>query len=405
MTFWCHNVQKSALSYTALLSEWADEGPDVVLIQEPPWIQVGTQRSLEDPEGSKNFGTPTLRGFHTFYPNAATWSTSSLTQRPRSILLVHKRWTSLSIQYCQALSPTKDICTVKLDVTWSDGLPCPLYISSCYNGAPDENPTLDTVLGDLAVPPDAHWILGGDFNRHHSDWSARMAPSASPGQAAALRSFIGQRGLSILNDPEVATRRSPEGGADTVMDLTLCSPTLSDLGMEASLDVSFNTASYSDHALLTWTLPLSAVQTDTFTSNRLPRTALMRWQRCVAPLLPRVFALQQDTPQDLDVKVQTLHEACISAMSQAINLCPKRKGVPKAPWWNKDCADHVDLLRTLRGPEKKATQRLTRRVFRQAKRDFYNGICEDATPDTIWGMAKWGSGNRTTPIIRKKILH
>ena len=46
LSFWCHNVQKSSVSYTALLAEWGEDGPDVVCVQEPPWIQVGTQRSL-----------------------------------------------------------------------------------------------------------------------------------------------------------------------------------------------------------------------------------------------------------------------------------------------------------------------------------------------------------------------
>ena len=46
ISFWCHNVQKSSVSYAALLAQWGDDGPDIVCIQEPPWIQVGTQHSL-----------------------------------------------------------------------------------------------------------------------------------------------------------------------------------------------------------------------------------------------------------------------------------------------------------------------------------------------------------------------
>ena len=136
-----------------------------MLIQEPPWIQVGTSRSLESPEGDKIFGLPSLRGFHVFFPDAQTWSSSSQTGGPQAILLVHKRWTSLSIQYRQDLSPTRDICTVVLNVNWTDGQPCPLYISSCYNGATDEAHTLDSILSDINVPLDANWIVSGDFNR------------------------------------------------------------------------------------------------------------------------------------------------------------------------------------------------------------------------------------------------
>ena len=84
--------------------------------------------------------------------------------------------------------------------------------------------------------------------------------------------------------------------------------------MEAAFDATFETASQSDHALLTWILPLNAVQTETFTSNRLLRSAMERWKLMVSPLLPDVFALPQDTREEFDALVQALHEACIKAM-------------------------------------------------------------------------------------------
>ena len=80
ISFWCHNVQKSAVSYAALLAQWGDDGPDIVCIQEPPWIQVGTQRSLTSPSGDKIFGLPTLHGFTSYLPDASTWSASSATE-------------------------------------------------------------------------------------------------------------------------------------------------------------------------------------------------------------------------------------------------------------------------------------------------------------------------------------
>ena len=146
LTFWCHNIGRSHSSWLALLSEWGELGPDVVLIQEPPWVQVGRARSLSSPEGDKIFGLPSSPGFHTFLPDASTWSSSLMTERPHAILLVHKCWTALSVQYRQDLSPTRDICTVVLNVKWNDGSPCPLFISSIYIAAPDEPNTLDCLL-------------------------------------------------------------------------------------------------------------------------------------------------------------------------------------------------------------------------------------------------------------------
>ena len=176
-----------------------------MLIQEPPWVRVGTARSLTSPQGDAIFGLPTLSGFNVFLPDPSTWSASSATERPRSILLVHKRWSTLSIYYQQALSSTRDIVTVLLKCKWTDGTECPLYISSIYNGAPSEPNTVDQVLNGYSIPTDCHWILGGDFNCHHSDWSECRAVGASPGQARSLHSFIQSRGMFILNDPAVPT--------------------------------------------------------------------------------------------------------------------------------------------------------------------------------------------------------
>lgn len=285
-----------------------------------------------------------------------------------------------------------------MNVKWSDGKECPLFISSCYNGAANEQHTLDSIIDGLQIPLDAHWIIGSDFNRHHSDWSARLAPSASPGQAANLHSFIGNRALTVLNDPEVATRRSPDGDLLTVLDLALCSPSLADLEMESTFNVDFDTGSESDHAVLTWIFPLHAIQVDPFASNRLPKTAMSKWQDAVSKHLSAIFAMPQETREDLDVKVQALHDTCIDAMHTVANMTPKRKTITPAPWWNEDCRAHIELIKSLRGPATKEAQKRTRLVFRQAKRATYNSLCEAATHENIWQMAKWGTGSQSLPI-------
>ena len=135
-----------------------------------------------------------------------------------------------------------------MNVKWADGQPLPLFITSAYNAAHRERDTLDQRLADFAVPITAHWILAGDFNRHDSFWSRRMAAGASNAHhARPLRQFIVDRGLSLLNDPEVATRRSFEGGVSTVLDLVLVSPALAEMGMADYLEVSFEQATFSDH--------------------------------------------------------------------------------------------------------------------------------------------------------------
>ena len=85
-------------------------------------------------------------------------------------------------------------------------------------------------------------------------------------------------------------------------------------------------------------------------------------------------------------------------MRMATDLRPRRLSIKHAAWWNQDCADHIDLIRSLTGDAKRQVQRRTKSVFRQAKRECYTAICEAATPETIWKMSKWGTGTRTLPI-------
>ena len=79
-------------------------------------------------------------------------------------------------------------------------------------------------------------------------------------------------------------------------------------------------------------------------------------------------------------------------------MTPKRKAITPAPWWNEECQAHIELIKSLRGPARKEAQRRTRLVFRQAKRSTYNALCEAATHENIWQMAKWGTGSRSLPI-------
>ena len=115
---------------------------------------------------------------------------------------------------------------------------------------------------------------------------------------------------------------------------------------------------------------------------------MKRWEAQVAPLLPAVFQMPQETREDLDRKVEALHDTCIRAMNLAAEMRPKRQSIKPAAWWNEECAQHVELLRTLSGPAKTEAQKSTKSVFRKAKRTCYNKICEEVTPDTIWKMAK-----------------
>ena len=238
----------------------------------------------------------------------------------------------MSIQYRQDLSPSKDICTVVLNVKWSDGTTCPVYISSVYNGAPSETNLSERLLRDFPIPLGTPWIVAGDFNRHHPDWSARMAPSASRGAANPLRATIAHHGLSILNDKEVVTRLPPEGGGGTVLDLLMISPVLSDLNIESTLNVSFSEATFSDHAVLTFALPLNGICIDTFQSNRLPRSLFKKWCSEMATHLNNIAPPVLNSTATLDQAASDLQDACIAAM-KAVTPKSRPLHLTGAAWW------------------------------------------------------------------------
>ena len=49
------------------------------------------------------------------------------------------------------------------------------------------------------------------------------------------------------------------------------------MSIESTLDVSFSEATFSDHALLSFALPLEGILIPTFQANRLPRSLFNKW--------------------------------------------------------------------------------------------------------------------------------
>ena len=71
--------------------------------------------------------------------------------------------------------------------------------------------------------------------------------------------------------------------------------------------VSFDEASFSDHAVLSWFLDLQGVSFDPLSPPKLPKAQFKQWQWAVLPLLNEVFSMPQGNPQEVDLKVEALH--------------------------------------------------------------------------------------------------
>ena len=227
------------------------------------------------------------------------------------------------------------------------------------------------------------------------------APAAGTQQArsalASLSFTHAQQGLTVLNDSDVVTRRPFEGGGGTVIDLLLVSAALSDMSIESTLDVSFSEATFSDHALLSFALPLEGILIPTFQANRLPRSLFNKWCFEVSYIADFMTLFNVSTTEALDRSAAALQDYCIQFMK---HVQPKSHppSLTGAAWWNEACTQHMTTLRQSRGAARGALQQMTRGILRTAKRDYYTKICESASPDNIWKLAKWGSGTRSTPV-------
>ena len=121
--------------------------------------------------------------------------------------------------------------------------------------------------------------------------------------------------------------------------------------MRDTFIVSFDEASFSDHAVLSWSLDLQGVSLDPLSPPKLPKAQFKQWQWAVLPLLNDIFSMPQGNCQEVDLKVEALHEACQQAHESFKSSHPHR-GVSHASWWNEECAEHIRSIRVAHGWEK-----------------------------------------------------
>lgn len=387
--FASHNVANSATSLQALLHFYSSRSLDILFLQEPPWLNIGLARSLSDPNGTPVQGLPSTPGWRPFL------ASSTHHQGPRAVTLVRDTLPHGTIGLDSRLSSSR--FSVAISIGTAAGL---TTLLNCY--LPPSSSTYAeegaiAILG-LELPPNPVLTVG-DFNRHHRDWSSPGWGQSDHHLALPLTHWLSSQGLTVCNTPGTITRRDPRPNhRSSVIDLLAVSGTLQHSCPDGSLQVYWDRPTASDHAVLEWTwTPLTPLPADPLGPPRMDPSKEEQYRELWEPRLIEAFRLPSSTKADLDRKASAILSA-ISSSIEELHPEPKTRGNNTQPWWTAECSRLTEALRTAPPHQRHPISALLRRAVTRAKRFYYTRITEEASPDNIWKMAKWGQGSRPAPV-------
>ena len=188
--------------------------------------------------------------------------------------------------------------------------------------------TLTKIVRDLEMLG-VGLIIGGDANAHHTEWGSTDTNL----RGEQLLDWIGSTNLTILNEgnaPTFMTQTRRE-----VLDLSMCSVDL--LGLVEGWEV-LQEDSFSDHALISWSMLLSP-QTIPITFRNPKKADWERYNKTLEKSL-QDFNLDPITSrEELEERTVELTRVLQMAFDE---VCPVRTFAPKpnhyTPWWNKNLA-------------------------------------------------------------------
>lgn len=101
------NAARSLAAIHSLLPLLADNNqpPHLLLIQEPPWYQTGSQPSLSDPDGTPVLNVPSIPGYTPCLPPAT---------RPRVVTYVSRNLPPSAWSIVGAASQGTDVLTIEV---------------------------------------------------------------------------------------------------------------------------------------------------------------------------------------------------------------------------------------------------------------------------------------------------
>lgn len=430
------NVQKSRENTTVLLDRHRDA--DIICVQEPCWTYVKHIASSTSKDGDPTFHTVHHKNFITL----------GASEKSRVVTYVHReRWESASPRVRLACLNHRDAICVTLSTAERE-----FSFLNIYNDPREFSALTELINRANDLPPLA--FVAGDFNIRHPMWDPVERKLDVPGRRHLLRHVTQGRdlitlttdymGLVLANDPNgPPTWYSNDLGVrEGVLDLVWVDP---DLGPIPSIDVDDLGRHDSDHAVLTWRLPLQS------THERSARLAhgSAQGDRFVRICRQRVNDIARAAADDYTSRadVERVAECVGEAFREAWQLCAEvpRPSKRSKTWWNRECSNiaaqqrqrRLELkdfrhrrtaaqknLRSARGEMRaqcrheiahlthlmhasqahiRALSKKLKGAIRRARNAFYNGIIRETDPARVWSLVDWTKPRRmdaTTVLVK-----
>ncbi|KAI5116159.1 hypothetical protein M0805_001063 [Coniferiporia weirii] len=362
------NAARSLAAIHSLLPTLSDNPapPHLLLIQEPPWYQIGLQPSLTDPTGTVVFNVLSIPGYvPVLLPDTclrvATYVARSLPSSSWSVLGTTTNGTDiLTVEICS--HQTVRICNY-YGMTPAD-----------RDGAPPQYPG-ESFLFNLPSALAATLTVCGDFNHCHHSWSNLHSNHVETLRAQPLDDFFRANGLKPAFDPDSDSHPQANSILDT---------------FESTL------TALSDHTRLKWAIP-------TATPLPIPRTRRLtvddftEWSELAYPALDQAFQLQVVDAASLDDKASAVVKAMEDALTPFTTIAKPKK--TEVAWWTPHCTELLKAIGTMPSALKcSSAHQAFKRGVHAAKHTYYSNQAKEANPTNIWSWAKCGLGVCPTQV-------
>ena len=259
-------------------------------------------------------------------------------------------------------------------------------------------------------------------------------PDYQPVPDARARLFIewmDENGLEIRNEHDRTTRISPATGKGSALDLTILNGRARETQIMKDWNVANRLNGGSDHFATTFSIGQPGEEIQSVHANvlnwkgaekgeflRTLREEKERVSTRFTQLFGPIIRPEPVTRQHIDEATQFLADLLISTADRAVKI--RKPSKYANPWWDRNCTEALAEMRRTRSESLETRQRMGNpdqetenrarhahnkwtRVYKKAKRRYYDKLKEEANQDNIWSLYKWGRGNRQyhSPPIRR----
>ena len=285
------------------------------------------------------------------------------------------------------------------------------YIS-CYYPKGMDNVDL-SYLNSFGNKPNHSYIIGGDFNHNHSDWSA--SPTANDTRTP-FSEAIQACPLQLLNDKSYTRQSDGDDAGQSAIDLTLVSPNIGDSSWVPLPGYRFT----SDHYPIHISTPVDECQQETPEIEPKFNIEKANWDKFRD--LAKDIDLSDVFDEDLDTFNEKLSQRLISAAEKSIPLTTFNPEKKYSPWWNEKCEQaiqteiyysrflsRINTVDAVRAHKKAKQER--KEAVAKAKLDYWKNKADEITDyrdiGKMWRLVKKARRKNSPPklsIIDTKTL-